>query len=67
MRCVLDKSGTDEAEHRRNVASGRRVTGAIRSLVNARSLQIECARAFHESLLVSVLTYLEIFFNLKKT
>ena len=34
-----------------------RVAGAIRSLFNARSLQLECARVFHESLLVPVLTY----------
>ena len=39
------------------MASGRRVSGAIRSLVNARSLQFECARIMHESLLVPVLTY----------
>ena len=37
--------------------SGRRVAGAIRSLVNGRSLQLECARVLHESLLVPVLTY----------
>ena len=42
---------------RRKVASGRRVAGAVRSLVNARSLQLECARGLHESLLVPVLTY----------
>ena len=29
----------------------------IRSLVNARSLQLECAMVLHESLLVPVLTY----------
>ena len=45
------------AECSRKVASGRRVAGAIRSLVNARSLQLECARVLHESLLVSFLTY----------
>ena len=37
--------------------SGRRKVGVIRSLVNARSLQLECARVMHESLLVPVLTY----------
>ena len=41
----------------REVASGMRDAGAIRSLVNARSLQRECARVLHESLLVPVLTY----------
>ena len=39
---VLDVSGTDEAEFRRKVASGRRVAGAIRSLLNARGLQLGC-------------------------
>ena len=41
----------------RKVVSVRRVAGAIRSLVNARSLQLECARVLHESLLVPVLVY----------
>ena len=57
LGCVLDESGTDEAECSRKVASGRRVAGAIRSLVNARSLQLECGKVLHESLLVSVLMY----------
>ena len=39
------------------MASGRRVAGAVRSLVNARRLQLESARVLHESLLVPVLTY----------
>ena len=34
LGCVLDESGTDEEECSRKVASGRRVAGAIRSLVN---------------------------------
>ena len=37
--------------------SGRRVAGAIRSLVNARILQLEWDKVLHESLLVPVLTY----------
>ena len=41
---------------RKNVV-GRRVAGAIRSLVNARGLQLDCARVLHESLLVPVLMY----------
>ena len=40
--CVLDESGTDGAECRRKVASGRKVAGVIRSLVNARVLELEC-------------------------
>ena len=39
------------------MASGRRVAGPIKSLVNARSLQLECTMVLHESLLVPVLTY----------
>ena len=57
MGYVLDESGTGEAECSRKVASGRRVAGAVRSLVNARSLQLECARVFRESLLVPILMY----------
>ena len=38
------------------MASGRKVAGAIRSLVHARSLQLECTGVLHESLLVFVLT-----------
>ena len=49
LGCVLDESGTDEVECRRKVASGRRVAGAIRSVVNARSLQLECAKVLHGS------------------
>ena len=52
LGCVLDESGTAEAE------CNRKVSGAIRSLVNAKSLQLECASILHESLLVSVLTYI---------
>ena len=40
---VYDESGTDGAECSRKVASGRRVVGTIRSLVNARDLRLECA------------------------
>ena len=56
LGCALGESGTDEAEGCRKVKSGR-VAGDIRSLVSARSLLLECARVFHESLLVSVLIY----------
>ena len=55
--CFLDKSGTSEAKCNRKVASGRRVAYAIKSLVNARSLQLEYTRVLHESLLVPVFTY----------
>ena len=57
MGCVFAESGTDETEYSRKVESGRRASGAIRSLVNVRSLQFQCVRVLHESLLVAVLMY----------
>ena len=41
LGCVLDKAGTDGAERSMMVIIGRRVTGAIRSVINARDLQTE--------------------------
>ena len=45
LGCVFDESNTDGAECGREVASKRKVaaTGTIRSLLNDRSLQLECA------------------------
>ena len=57
LGCVLNESGTNEAECSRKVASGRRVAGVIRSLVNAGDLQLECDRVLHETLLLPVLMY----------
>ena len=45
----MDESGTDGAKGSRKVVSGRRVAGAIRSLIKARNL--------HKTLLVPILTY----------
>ena len=42
---------------KQNAVGRWRVAGAIRSLVNARSLQLKCARVLHELLVVPVLTY----------
>ena len=53
----MDESGTDEEECSRKVASEKKVAGAIRSLVNARSLQLECVKVLHEYLLVPLFTY----------
>ena len=39
------------------MASRRRITCAIRFLVNVRDLQFECARVLHETMLVTVLKY----------
>ena len=54
---VLDESVTDGTERRKEVASGKKVAEAIRSLVNARNLQFECAMVLQEVLLMSVLLY----------
>ena len=48
LECVLDKSGTYEAELRRKVASGR---------MFARGLHLECDRILHETLLLPILIY----------
>ena len=47
----------DGTEYGRKVASWKRVAGVIRSLVNARDLQIECARVLYETLLLPVLIH----------
>ena len=57
MGHVSDKSDTDEAEFKRKLACGRGVAGAIRSLVNARDLQLECTRVLYETLFVPILIY----------
>ena len=53
----MDESGTYGVECSRKVASGRRVAGAIRFLVNARDLQLACAKVLYETSLVPVLMY----------
>ena len=53
----MDELGTYGVECSKKVTSGRRVASAIRSLVNASYLQFDCARVFHETLLVPVLTH----------
>ena len=53
----VNESGTYRVECSRKVATGRRVAGAIKALVNARELQLEFARVLHETLLVPVPMY----------
>ena len=57
LGCVLDESYKEKEECSRKVASGRRVAGTIRTLVNAMSVQPECARVLHESFLVPALLW----------
>ena len=53
----MDESVAVGLECSRKVASRRGFAGAIRSLVNARYLWLECAKVLHETLFVSVLLY----------
>ena len=58
LRCVSDESGIDVAECCRKVVSERKVAGDIRSLVNARDLQLKCKRVLlHEALFVLIPLY----------
>ena len=54
LKCVLDESDADFAACCRKVMSGRKILGAIRSLVNTLALQLECVRLLHETLLVHI-------------
>src|SRR5678815_5559529 len=54
---ILDEKGKDDAECSRKVVNGRKVAGAIKSLVDVRRLSLECARVLHESMLLPVLMY----------
>src|SRR5678815_3157944 len=49
---MLDEKGKDDAECSRKVVNGRKVAGAIKSLVNAKGLSLECARVLHEGCLL---------------
>ena len=54
---LLDESGTDGAECSMKVARGKRVASTIRYQINAKDLQLECARVLYETLLVRILMY----------
>ena len=49
LGCILDESGTDGAECSRKLTSGMRVADPIRSLVNARDLQLQCPIVLHDT------------------
>ena len=53
----FDELGIDEPRCCRKMANGRRVAGAIRSLVNFSGMQLERTSILHETLLISVLMY----------
>src|SRR5678815_2512779 len=54
---MLDEKGTDNVECSRKAVNGRKVAGAIKSLVNVKGLSLECARVLHEGMLLPVLLY----------
>ena len=54
---VMNEKGTDDAECNRKVSNGRKMAGAIKTLVNAKGLDIECTRVLHEAMLVQALMY----------
>ena len=54
---ILDDSGTYDCKCCRKVASGRKVAGAIRSMINAMGVHLQCARVLYEGLLRPVLLY----------
>ena len=56
MGGVLYESGTEEAECLK-VGNRKKVASAIRSLVNGKGLQFECARVLHKTMFVLVLMY----------
>ena len=51
LGCVLDESGSDEVEYRRKLASGKMVTGANRSIINAGICTMSVV-VLHKTLLV---------------
>ena len=53
----MNESGTGYVDSFRKLASGRKVAGRIRSPVDARGLQLECARVLYDGLLIPVLLY----------
>ena len=57
LGCALYESGTDGGECSRKLVSRSRVVGTIRSLVNSRDLQLECAKGLLKTLLVPVLLH----------
>ena len=57
LGCVLDESGREGVDCSRKRGRGRRVAGAVRSLLIVRDLQLECAKVLHETLLIPVLIY----------
>ena len=54
---MFDEKRTNYAECSRKVVNGRKAACAIRSLVNAKGLSLDCTRVLHEDMWLSVLMY----------
>ena len=54
---MLVEKGTDDADCSRKVVNGRKMAGAIKSLVDAKGISLECARVLHDGMLLPVLMY----------
>ena len=54
---MLDEKGMEDAECNRKVVNGRKVAGAIKSLLDVKRLSLECARVLREGMLLPVLMY----------
>src|SRR5678816_2320766 len=54
---MLDEKGMNDAECSRKVVNGRKVAGAIKSLVDVKGLSLECAMVLHEGMFLPVLMY----------
>ena len=57
MGYIVDESGKAVTECCRKVTNERKIAGAIRSLVNARGLQLESTMVLHQGLLVTAMLY----------
>ena len=55
--CLLDELGIDGANYCRKVVGRRKLVCAIRYLVIAKSLHLECVRVIYEALLEPILLY----------
>ena len=55
LECNLSESRHIAVEYCMKVANGRKVAGAIKTLVNVRGLQLQCARVLYETLLMAVM------------
>src|SRR5678816_842231 len=54
---MVDEKGPNDAECSMKVVNGRKMAGAIKSLVDVKGISLECARVLHDGMLLPVLMY----------